>query len=331
MQKCRASSKSVTSGKKTSAAVLRIVKALGRDMSKRGFGTFAAKEGRSLRRRVSDDLPAATWSQATRSAKLAQLEEASESGGPPVSRRQRIMAKYGVRDPALPLADSKGEVVVSDSDDEPVVVPASEDDEDIPVLEDDHDAEPRTEVAVGEGTPPFVQFLDSREATLVRVYKASGEKVKAKMVPGACGFLQAWFGAEGPIDTEVPNLNHEAAGEVKKRPAGSQREARASMTEASGSSSVPERPTGESTAQVAQPPPPTLARPGRYIVLLYKRDGGIGLRRCFGDRKQVWSVRCKAMESAALRALVEEAKDAVEQGRMSEQAAKDWVKGRLPQ
>lgn len=341
MQKCRASAKSVTSGKKTNAAVLRVVKALGVGAEaaperKRGLGAFAAKEGRSLRRRVSEEVPTATWAEAARASKLARLEASPASGSadPPMTRRQEIMAKYGVRDTTLPVAEPtrevEGVIVVDDDDLDPVIeldeifaVSADES------MEDDQGRAAAVPTA-GDATPPFVQYVDSREATLVRVYKATGEKVKATMLPGSSGFLQAWFGKEGPIETEVPNLSLEAhtVCAVKKRPAGSGR-ARASAPAAPASAPATKAPAGESATAAAEPveSPPA----AQYIVLYYKSDGGFGLRRRFGDKKQVWSVRCKGMPSEDLRALMEEARAEVEAGRLSEQAAREWVKGRLPQ
>ena len=335
MQKCRASAKSVTSGKKTNAAVLRVVKALGVGAEaaperKRVLGPFATKAGRELRRRISDEAPTASWAEAARSSKLARLaSEASGSEDLPRTRRQEIMAKYGIRDMALPVAEeptreAEEVLVVEDDDLDPGAIVVSGDES-----MDDGLGRVAAAPAAGDATPPFVQYVDSREATLVRVYKATGKVVKAKMLPGPSGFGQAWFGEEGPIDTEVPNLSLDAptAGAVMKRPARSGG-ALASAPVAPPSAPPPQEPA----AATATPAEPSGSPPAaRYIVLYYKSDGGFGLRRRFGDKKQVWSIRCKDMPSEDLRALMEEARAGVEAGRLSEQAAREWVRRRLPQ
>jgi hypothetical protein len=158
---------------------------------------------------------------------------------------------------------------------------------------------------------------------------------------GASGFLEAWFGTEGPIETEIPNLDLDAdvaVGEVvRKRPA--------SRASSSNGLQAPEAGTPAPTPEAAAPTAAVTAadeeqeaKPGscegaagqRYSVLFYKKDGGVALRRCFGDKKQVWSIRSKVLGSDALLKLARDAKIEVEAGRLSEAAAKDWVLAQLP-
>jgi len=64
------------------------------------------------------------------------------------------------------------------------------------------------------------QFMDGHLHCLVRVFD-NGTRVMASMQPGEGGFAQAWFGSEGPIDTEVPNLVLLSSKKVLKKPAAS--------------------------------------------------------------------------------------------------------------
>ena len=103
---------------------------------------------------------------------------------------------------------------------------------------------------------------------------------------------------------------------------------------ASPTAAAPKAPENRSVAAEALPaeaaPAAESAGEKNYCVLYYKNDGAFAMRRCFGARKQIWSLRTKAAPADQVREWMNEARDRLRDGSLEESASKAWVLAKLP-
>lgn len=340
---CRQKKRSVTTGKKTGKAALRIMSAM---QSPGRMSKFARKEARALRRRASETdsappLPTAARQRLPEVAlapplgkEVVQPGQARQKAGS-LSRRE-VFELYGVEPDAMSISgESLAETVASSPSQE------EEEDEQEQAGEEREEAEgEKSALASGSSgavmaaparsppLPAMLQFLDSASKCMVRVLP-SGERVAAIMVAGPNGFARAVFPGEAPVETEMPNL---LLGSVLKRPAAASREKQEKEAkdakqekEVEEETEQAEEKEGEEEGEEERERDPV----HRYTILYYKNGGRLAMRRTTGDKKQIFSIGCKGVPRDQVQRWFEEAKKMLQAGTLAEEAAQAWILERL--
>lgn len=298
--------RSITSGKKTGSAVLRIAAALGAHPQN---GSLFKGTARALKvRRSEASSCAGSEEPKAEEAPLPVLPRKRRTSG---SSRADIFAAYGLQ----PTVDDS----VASIGSSPVDLVSS--DEEVPATKS---GTPTAESAAK--VVPSAAWVDSTKPALVRF--VGGIREEARMEPGDSGFALAHFPQGPPIQTEIPNLLLGARATVRKRPAGAP--AATAATEAAKPAPA------SSSSQVLLVDPArekTVATPAscaRHTIMFYKnygKHGGFGLRRLAGDKRQVWSVRVPSEALLSkVRECVEQAKAQIAAGEKTEEAAGEWVR-----
>ena len=303
----RNKTRSITSGKKTGSAVMRIAAALGAHPQN---GSLFKGTARALKARVSEASSCAGSQQPkAEAAPLPVLPRKRRASG---SSRADIFAAYGLQ----PTVDDS----VASIGSSPVDLVSS--DEEAPATK----SRPPTAQSASK-VVPSAAWVDSTIPALVRF--VGGNREEARMEAGDSGFALAHFLEGPPIQTEIPNLLLGAPATVcMKRPSG------APAATAAAEAARPAPASSSSQALVVDlARESTVATPAsctRHTIMFYKnygQHGGFGLRRLAGDKRQVWSVR---VPSAALvskvRECVEQAKAQIAAGEKTEEAAGEWVR-----
>ena len=192
-------------------------------------------------------------------------------------------------------------------------------------------------------------YLDSTRRALVRVH--DGQVQVARMIEGPSGFARGQF--EGECiwhDSEMPNLllaldsNVPGVRTVLKKPAAVVSQPAAVLKKpAAVDSNVPgvraEMPPDSnvsedevlSTQEYADEvedsnvlSPPAVHK--KYLAMWYKNSSAYGIRRCFSDKKQIFTVRSRdgSMSQAALKHVADAVLLRLHTQNMSEEDARAW-------
>ncbi len=177
------------------------------------------------------------------------------------------------------------------------------------------------------------QYLDSGRRCMLRIFP-DGTEEQATMSEGPNGFALARFRQEDPIETDMPNImltvvipppgegtavaKQAKKQQVQKKPAA----VLCDEEEEGAESAVEEGCEAESVARSEAASPPT----SRYGKMFYKKDCSYGIRQKDPPKKQIFAIR--GLEQSKLEGIADSVIRRLEKG-MPEATAREWAKAEV--
>ena len=172
--------------------------------------------------------------------------------------------------------------------------------------------------------PKYKQYFDSHKLCMVRLW-SDGSMERASMLKTSTGFAKAVFSDGSEMLTECPNLlleppkkqesnKRKRVGTVQKKPATKNQEPALAPCVATRIKAV--LPVADAAEEAATK---------RYVSMWYKNANAFGIRRKFGDSKQIFSFGGKGKEKESLARVAAEALAKLHSGLLEEDVCQ-WAR-----